>query len=474
VFAPAPAHALLGNIGPANPAGWSAPAVPRNTGDATESSAPAPAQLLPTQPTWFNWAVGQNAAISGTWQDEFYLDGELIQLVTRSNDMFAARTWYALNTGPSFVPGGRHTVEIWADRLWQTNEDYLFRSDNDWTAQYVWQPQPLASGSVATTKPPQGEGGWANCNAFAFTRTPGTAWVASAGAAGSQDAFPVRVFDDYVNSTNGLTHEIARSERSGGLTNFVVGAAVGNATTLYPAVLRNPGTPAQWANLAVMDAAGRQSATGIATWPSVNLPAGAAAQVFETHLTAGTGEAITLTRFMGASDLEVLIYPPDVVVASRDQALAVSTPRDGDDEYDDLFLAPGMTGTYLVVVARVDQAHLGEASGYALELGSTGAVDAPSAFADVALAAAPSPATGPMRLSFALARSARVTLTIFDLGGRTVRRLIDEPLAAGLHARAWDGLDDRGRAVASGRYFARLTAGTRTETLALIRLRQGK
>ena len=318
MFAPAPAHALLGNISPSTPAGWPLPAVPRNTGDATESSAALPAQLLPTQPTWFNWAIAQNAAISGTWQDELYLDGELLQLVTRSNEAFAARWWYELNSGPSFVPGGRHTVEIWADRRWQTAEDRTFRFDNDWTTQLVWQPQPLAPGSVATTKPPQGEGGWANCNAFAFTRMPGTAWVASAGVAGSLDAFPVRVFDDYVNSSNGLTHEIARSERGGGLTNFVVGAATGNATTLYPAVLRSPGTPAQWASLAVMDAAGRQSATGNATWPSVNLPAGAAAQVFEAHFSIGTGEAITLTRFMGAADLEVLVYPPDVVVASRD------------------------------------------------------------------------------------------------------------------------------------------------------------
>ena len=76
-----------------------------------------------------------------------------------------------------------------------------------------------------------------------------------------------------------------------------------------------------------------------------------------------------------------------------------------------------------------------------------------------------------MRLSFALAHPDRVALMIFDVGGRVVRRVIDESMSAGPHARAWDGTDDRGRAVPSGRYFARLTAGTRTETLGVLRLR---
>jgi flagellar hook assembly protein FlgD len=76
-----------------------------------------------------------------------------------------------------------------------------------------------------------------------------------------------------------------------------------------------------------------------------------------------------------------------------------------------------------------------------------------------------------MRLSFALAHPARATLALYDVKGRVVRRLVDEELSAGPQARSWNGLDDRGRAVPSGRYFARLTAGARTETLGVLRLR---
>jgi aminopeptidase N len=50
-------------------------------------------------------------------------------------------------------------------------------------------------------------------------------------------------------------------------------------------------------------------------------------------------------------------------------------------------------------------------------------------------------------------------LTIFDIRGRRVRRLIDSPLAAGNHRIAWDGRDDRGREAASGVYIYTLEAG---------------
>lgn len=54
--------------------------------------------------------------------------------------------------------------------------------------------------------------------------------------------------------------------------------------------------------------------------------------------------------------------------------------------------------------------------------------------------------------------AADVTLAIYDVGGRLVRALVNESLAPGRYSRPWDGLDARGRAVAAGTYFARLSA----------------
>ena len=52
--------------------------------------------------------------------------------------------------------------------------------------------------------------------------------------------------------------------------------------------------------------------------------------------------------------------------------------------------------------------------------------------------------------------SGRVSLSVFDLSGRLVKRLIDSELPAGSHATTWDGRDERGHAVSAGPYFLKL------------------
>jgi hypothetical protein len=56
-------------------------------------------------------------------------------------------------------------------------------------------------------------------------------------------------------------------------------------------------------------------------------------------------------------------------------------------------------------------------------------------------------------------------LEIYDLSGRRVRVLLDEPLTPGLHSVVWDGADQGGSAVGSGVYFARLRSAGQLQTL---------
>ena len=53
----------------------------------------------------------------------------------------------------------------------------------------------------------------------------------------------------------------------------------------------------------------------------------------------------------------------------------------------------------------------------------------------------------------------QVTLEIYDIAGRSVRKLIDQELKAGNHSLSWDGLNDRSQKVSSGIYFYRLSIG---------------
>jgi YVTN family beta-propeller protein len=65
----------------------------------------------------------------------------------------------------------------------------------------------------------------------------------------------------------------------------------------------------------------------------------------------------------------------------------------------------------------------------------------------------------------------RVSLRVFDTSGRLVRTLVDASLPPGPYSARWNGRNDHGRPVASGRYFARLTVGkvTRTRAMTVVR-----
>jgi hypothetical protein len=74
----------------------------------------------------------------------------------------------------------------------------------------------------------------------------------------------------------------------------------------------------------------------------------------------------------------------------------------------------------------------------------------------------PNPFNPSTTLCFVLPEDARARLGVYTLEGRLVRRLVDDPLAAGLHEVAWDGVDRDGRSVPSGIYLGVLeVAGTR-------------
>jgi hypothetical protein len=71
-------------------------------------------------------------------------------------------------------------------------------------------------------------------------------------------------------------------------------------------------------------------------------------------------------------------------------------------------------------------------------------------------APSPSPARGPVTLTFALPLQAPTNMTIYDATGRRIRQIAAGTQAAGEHVMTWDRRDDAGRGVRTGIYFARL------------------
>jgi hypothetical protein len=70
----------------------------------------------------------------------------------------------------------------------------------------------------------------------------------------------------------------------------------------------------------------------------------------------------------------------------------------------------------------------------------------------------PNPFRGETRVTCAVPRLCRVRLAVYEVAGREVKTLVDGELQPGYYVVPWDGRDQRGRAVAGGIYYLKMTA----------------
>lgn len=92
------------------------------------------------------------------------------------------------------------------------------------------------------------------------------------------------------------------------------------------------------------------------------------------------------------------------------------------------------------------------------EIVQTPDVQAPLVYRTELLAPRPNPFNPRVEIDFTLEKAGTVEIAVFDVRGREIATLLTDERAAGPHSVLWGGRDARGREVASGSYFARLTA----------------
>jgi len=81
----------------------------------------------------------------------------------------------------------------------------------------------------------------------------------------------------------------------------------------------------------------------------------------------------------------------------------------------------------------------------------------------------PNPFNPVTTIEFTLAAKTNVSLSIYDVSGRRVKRLLaDEPRNAGLHRVEWDGTNDHGKLLASGVYFCKLVTKEAADEIKII------
>lgn len=124
-----------------------------------------------------------------------------------------------------------------------------------------------------------------------------------------------------------------------------------------------------------------------------------------------------------------------------------------------LLLSARLGGDYLGIYRRIE-----DYSGVPVD-------EPPGQPGRIALQVSPSPSSGPVSISCALAEPASVTLGVWDTSGRLVRTLVDLQCAARETSITWDGRDSYGQRVAPGIYFCRLQTGGQIATRRIVLMR---
>ena len=83
----------------------------------------------------------------------------------------------------------------------------------------------------------------------------------------------------------------------------------------------------------------------------------------------------------------------------------------------------------------------------------------------------PNPFNSATKIKYSLSKPTFITLTVYNLNGRTIRTLISDIKSPGDYQVQWNGTDDNGITVSTGIYLTRLEAGGQSDVIKMIYLR---
>lgn len=151
-----------------------------------------------------------------------------------------------------------------------------------------------------------------------------------------------------------------------------------------------------------------------------------------------------------------------ITLSGRDYEEALALTYEGSGNFlmsalDDTLYRISSTGVVSLIGVMDHQA-----KGLAFQ-GPTGIADPPSQVPAIAVLEQnyPNPFNPVTTIEFSLPRASRITLHVFDIGGRTVRTLASGMMQAGEYHVEWDGRNAAGQRVASGIYFYQLQVDAR-------------
>ncbi len=202
-------------------------------------------------------------------------------------------------------------------------------------------------------------------------------------------------------------------------------------------------------------------------------------------LLVNEGESVTYTVGLGAFPLNTVVITPTSSVPDKlsvspetlrfttsvwhlPQTVTLTALRDADMDTDAVTISHQAVGGGYNMVDIADIAVVINDTGTV-----TGVEDADTTMpTDFVLEGNyPNPFNPATEIAYALPQQVHVTLTVYDVSGREVRRLVDKAQAPGRYRVRWDGEDARGQSVRSGVYFYRLSTDVWHKTQSMVLLK---
>ena len=482
------------NLRPHNQlAGWAAALVPRPAADGLPNSVPAPTVLYgDLAQTYLNLAsmnttwIGSPASSGGV-----RLDG--LSLTTIPIPALGALSIARHNgTTPFTVRGGRHTLSVLLDPTDLVDE--ALESDNSHGAQWIFQPANLAlntplvrpippdpiggtSEITITVTPGEGvgEGGattisptiYPNCDGMRLPAvTPvGDAqqWLAVATMSGSKSNVDLQLYEASSGPTNGFAESLASSSWGESESDFVLVNQRGQNPRPFDAGIFRNGVGQETYTIHSTSSNSLGSSEG--SFGPFTLAAQRIVALHEIWLDAGTW-TLNLGNVAGTVNWGVSVHPPLVqessVVQGKSDAMATtSLGVAGAGESLNFSIAAGTDGYYCIAVWKTAASELPKTGDYVLELHGdpTAADELPNA-SIAQFDVRPNPFNPRTQIRFELGEAVSAELDVLNERGSRVRRLSSGRFEAGVHEVTFDGIDDRGRRLASGVYFVQLRAGS--------------
>ncbi len=183
----------------------------------------------------------------------------------------------------------------------------------------------------------------------------------------------------------------------------------------------------------------------------------------DCHMPKATKSAVVINSYQG--DLATHIWSINTAPVGREgmftpDGMLVLEDAQGQSQITLDFACYGCHQDENGIGGSASMKTLQELSARAIDIhGTLSDVEDENVPAAVALTGAhPNPFNPQTSISFSVAQSQRVTISVFNMAGQEVARLTDQNFSVGEHSIQWNGKNTFGRVVASGMYLVQIRA----------------